>query len=238
MERAQSAMIIRTAAGFILFAAGIGASISLIVRAIELAQDAGDWAIVSLSLSLIVEGPMLINCWVLSAVGWWLMYPRRWMSFLTAAVWFAVISGVWWVVFFAICVENSLWLLLLAAFLILSMIAISYGLWYGIWWLAHRDKGQVSNQIERQTETVEQRIVNKFAVGALVCGVCSMLLLHGGIVLSLLGVTLGLLSLQQIGRDQAQSGSGLAIAGAMCGGIGLVVSVSCTIHFFAFPLID
>jgi len=223
MTRAQSTMIIRTVAGFILLAAGIGLNIILVGGALA---EHGDYALIQF---VVVEVPMIFNCWVLTAVGWWLMYPRQWVSFLTAAICFVVISGVWLAIFFGVFFggnsAKTLWLVML---LILPIIAI----FYGLWWFAHRDKGQGRNQVQRQTETAEQQKVNRFAIGAIVCGVCGMFLLHGGIVLSLLGITLGLLSSHQIGRDRAQSGSGLAIAGAMCGGIGSIIGTIIALRVF------
>jgi len=235
MTRAQSTMIIRTVAGLILLAAGIGVSIIFTVRvsAVEWDNYGG--------LQLLVEVPMLINCWALTAVGWWLMYPRQWMGFVRAAIWFAIAS-IGWVVSFKIvffwnpCVYSSciwnpppLYILGLATFLLFIAIVILEGLWQ----LARTEKGRYSYAIQTRTETVEKNTAYKFAVGALVCGICSLLFLHGGFVFGLLGITLGVLSSRQLKRTQAERGSGLATAGIICGSIGFIISVAYAIWFFA-----
>lgn len=231
-------MIIRTAAGLILLAAGIGVSIIFTVRvsAVEWDNYGG--------LQLLVEVPMLINCWVLTAVGWWLMYPRQWMGFARAAIWFAIASIGWVISLYQVflynpCVYYSctwnpppLYILGLATFLFFITIVILEGLW----WLARGGKGRDSYPIQHRTETVEQNNSYKFAVGSFVCGICSLFFLHGGLILGSLGITLGILSSRQLKRIQAERGAILATTGIICGIIGLVIGIGYLLWVFVISV--
>lgn len=64
------------------------------------------------------------------------------------------------------------------------------------------------------------------AIAALVLGVLALLLcwtVIGGILLGLIAIVLGIIAAVRAGRGQAQ-GKGLAVTGAVLGGIGLILS--------------
>ncbi len=60
------------------------------------------------------------------------------------------------------------------------------------------------------------------AVASLVCGIASIVVCGLGVVLGVLGLVFGLVSMNRIRREPTRlTGRGLALAGAICGGVGL-----------------
>jgi hypothetical protein len=69
---------------------------------------------------------------------------------------------------------------------------------------------------------------NGFGVAALVLGILglvSFFTIFGGIVLGILGLIFGILGRKRAKRNEATNG-GMALAGAICGGIGLVGAIA------------
>ena len=64
------------------------------------------------------------------------------------------------------------------------------------------------------------------AIAALVCGIVAIPFCGLGIVLGILGLVFGIIAIRKIDRSQgALTGRGLALAGAICGGVGLAINV-------------
>ena len=73
------------------------------------------------------------------------------------------------------------------------------------------------------------------AVGGMVCGICGVVFCYvpiAGLVVSIIGTTLGAKGLQAANRGEAR-GKGMAIAGLACGIVGLVFSGLYTIAWIS-----
>jgi hypothetical protein len=70
-------------------------------------------------------------------------------------------------------------------------------------------------------------MANGLGIAGLVCGILSILTsltVFGGIVLGILGLIFGIIGRRKASRGEADNG-GMALAGAICGGIGLVLAI-------------
>jgi hypothetical protein len=80
------------------------------------------------------------------------------------------------------------------------------------------------------------------AIAALVCGIAAIpltLMCGLGVVLGTLGLVFGLVAMRRIDRSAgALLGRGMALAGAICGGIGVVLSVGYWVLVIAVSTTD
>ncbi len=65
------------------------------------------------------------------------------------------------------------------------------------------------------------------AIAALVCGIVAIPMYCGiGLILGILGLVFGIISMRKIDRSGGTlTGRGMALAGAICGGVGLAINV-------------
>jgi hypothetical protein len=65
------------------------------------------------------------------------------------------------------------------------------------------------------------------AIAALVCGIVAIPMYCGiGLILGVLGLVFGIISMRKIDRSGGTlTGRGMALAGAICGGVGLAINV-------------
>ncbi|MCK4352223.1 DUF4190 domain-containing protein [candidate division WOR-3 bacterium] len=71
---------------------------------------------------------------------------------------------------------------------------------------------------------MEKRVSGK-AITSLVCGIASILVPFAGFALGILGVVFGIIAKSEIKRSESEiGGEGMAIAGFVCGIVGLVTN--------------
>ena len=150
------------------------------------------------------------------------------MGFVRAAIWFTIAITGWVVSLVMDCWDPPpVYILGLATFSFFIAVVILEGLWKLTRWGNRQD----TSRIVHRTKADAKKRVFKFAKGSIVCGVFSIVLLQGGIVLSLLGISLGIFALDQIRRGQAKSDSIFAITGIICSSAGLLISLGLVIWF-------
>jgi len=70
-----------------------------------------------------------------------------------------------------------------------------------------------------------------FAITSMVCGIVAVLTCYFGIILGTIAVIFGHISVSKINKDPNLGGKGMAIAGLVCGYIGIAITL-CTVIFF------
>ncbi len=92
-----------------------------------------------------------------------------------------------------------------------------------------------NNQENNQNVEVQQQPANPnngFAIGALVCGIASILCCCGcgiGVIVGIAGIVMAILSK----KDNGGKLSGMALAGLICSIVGIVFGVGALIYYFA-----
>lgn len=70
---------------------------------------------------------------------------------------------------------------------------------------------------------VPYRRNNGLSIASMATGIASLVFCGFGVVLSVVALVLGIVGLQQVNKDPSQQGKGFAIAGIVCGLIGLLL---------------